>query len=146
MERYRAVASAVDYDDSRYEIGEEFDADPEHMAQLLELGIVELADATARPGGEGTDDGGGGAPSGGSPSSGGGPSRTRDELVREGVDALVAEADARREKGEEPLEEHWTKSGKPDVGALRVRTGLRDLSAQERDAAWAAALEDEGAE
>ena len=146
MERYRAVESAVDYDDSRYEIGEEFDADSEAMAEHLELGIVELANAAAHASvEEGTDDGSGGTSAGGSPSSGGEASRTRDELVREAIDSLVAEAEARIENGQERLEEHWTKGGKPDVKALRVRSGIADLSASERDAAWDAMQADEDA-
>ena len=33
-------------------------------------------------------------------------------------------------------EGHWTKSGKPEVWALEAATGLKDISAAERDAAW----------
>ena len=33
---------------------------------------------------------------------------------------------------------HWTKSGKPEVGALRAAARLGDISAAERDAAWEA--------
>ncbi len=35
-------------------------------------------------------------------------------------------------------EDHWTKSGRPEVAALRAATGLADVGAAERDAAWAA--------
>ncbi len=37
---------------------------------------------------------------------------------------------------EEGNEAHWTNSGKPEVRALREATGLDDVSAAERDAAW----------
>jgi hypothetical protein len=33
---------------------------------------------------------------------------------------------------------HWTKAGKPEVAALERITGLTDISAAERDAAWEA--------
>jgi len=33
--------------------------------------------------------------------------------------------------------DHWTKSGRPEVRALEAATGLTDISAAERDAAWA---------
>ena len=35
-------------------------------------------------------------------------------------------------------DDHWTRAGKPEVAALRAATGLDDVSAAERDAAWAA--------
>ena len=34
--------------------------------------------------------------------------------------------------------DHWTRAGKPEVAALRAATGLDDVTAAERDAAWAA--------
>ena len=34
--------------------------------------------------------------------------------------------------------DHWTRSGKPEVRALERLTGLSDISAAERDAAYAA--------
>ena len=37
---------------------------------------------------------------------------------------------------EEGNEAHWTEDGKPDVFALRKVSGLKDVSATERDAAW----------
>ena len=32
--------------------------------------------------------------------------------------------------------EHWTQAGRPEIRALAARTGLRDISAAERDVAW----------
>ena len=37
---------------------------------------------------------------------------------------------------EEGNEAHWTKGGLPEVRALQAATGLADVSAAERDAAW----------
>ena len=37
---------------------------------------------------------------------------------------------------EEGNEAHWTKGGLPQVDALEGATGLADVSAAERDAAW----------
>lgn len=34
-------------------------------------------------------------------------------------------------------DDHWTRAGKPEVAALRAATGLDDVTAAERDAAWA---------
>ena len=34
--------------------------------------------------------------------------------------------------------DHWTRTGKPEVAALRAATGLDAVTAAERDAAWAA--------
>ena len=34
--------------------------------------------------------------------------------------------------------DHWTKSGKPEVRALEAATGLKNLTAAERDTVWAA--------
>ena len=39
---------------------------------------------------------------------------------------------------EEGNEDHWTKDGRPEVKALKAATGLDDITAAERDAAWAA--------
>ena len=39
---------------------------------------------------------------------------------------------------EEGNEDHWTRDGKPEVRALRAATGLDDITAAERDEAWAA--------
>ena len=46
----------------------------------------------------------------------------------------IADAIATLEPGRA---DHWTRSGKPEVAALRAATGLGDLSAAERDAVWA---------
>ncbi|WP_419737934.1 hypothetical protein [Ruegeria sp.] len=40
--------------------------------------------------------------------------------------------------------DHWTRGGKPEVRALAQITGLRDIRAAERDAAWEAAQAAEG--
>ena len=37
---------------------------------------------------------------------------------------------------EEGNEAHWTKAGKPECKALEEATGLKDVSAAERDAVW----------
>ena len=34
--------------------------------------------------------------------------------------------------------DHWTRDGRPEVRALRAASGLADITAGERDAAWAA--------
>lgn len=34
-------------------------------------------------------------------------------------------------------EDHWTKGGKPEVRALEATTGLKNISAAERDRVWA---------
>ena len=34
-------------------------------------------------------------------------------------------------------EDHWTRDGRPEVRALREASGLADVTAAERDAAWA---------
>ena len=39
---------------------------------------------------------------------------------------------------EEGNKEHWTEGGQPDVFALRKATGIKDVSADERDAAFEA--------
>ena len=39
---------------------------------------------------------------------------------------------------EEGNPDHWTKSGKPEVRTLETATGLKDLTATERDTVWAA--------
>ena len=111
MERYEVVGCAVGHGGSRYEVGEVLEAGPEDMAQLLSLGIV----AEAADGGESPPD----APEPGS----------RAAAVDAAVAAMAAD-DPR-------VPEHWTAGGKPDVRTLRVRSGLADLSAQERDEAWA---------
>ena len=41
---------------------------------------------------------------------------------------------------------HWTKAGMPTVEALEVAAGLQEVSAAERDAAWAAFLADDSQE
>ena len=46
----------------------------------------------------------------------------------------IADAIATLEPGRA---DHWTRSGKPEVAALRAATGLSDLSAAERDTVWA---------
>ena len=33
--------------------------------------------------------------------------------------------------------DHWTKDGKPQVEALEAASGIKDITAAERDAAWA---------
>ena len=43
------------------------------------------------------------------------------------TDAAIADLDPER---------HFTKSGKPDLDALRDRAGIADLTAAERDRAW----------
>ena len=45
---------------------------------------------------------------------------------------------------EEGNSDHWTKSGKPEVRALEAAAGFKDISAAERDAAWAAHRERRG--
>ena len=39
---------------------------------------------------------------------------------------------------EEGNPDHWTRSGKPEVRALEAATGLKNLTAAERDAVWVA--------
>ena len=53
------------------------------------------------------------------------PQPTREERILEGVGKLDPEN-----------EDHFTKSGVPDVSALREASGVDDVSAAERDAAW----------
>ena len=48
--------------------------------------------------------------------------------------AVIAEATAGLEEGNP---DHWTKSGKPEIRALEVVTDFNDISAAERDVAWA---------
>lgn len=45
---------------------------------------------------------------------------------------------------EEGNEEHWTRDKRPQVSAIEAATGLRDVSAAERDAAWAEYLKAAG--
>ena len=45
---------------------------------------------------------------------------------------------------EEGNPDHWTRSGKPEVRALEGATGLKNLSAAERDTVWAAYQEQAG--
>lgn len=113
MERYEVVGCAVRYGGSRYEVGEVLEAEPEDMAQLLGMDIVVPAAGDGSP-----------PPPAGAPEPG---SRAA------AVDAALAGMAA----DDPPVPEHWTAAGKPDVRALRTRAGLPDISAQERDEAWA---------
>ena len=64
-----------------------------------------------------------------------------------GRDPLIARAEqllGAIEGLEEGNADHWTKSGKPDVRALEAVTGFTDLTAAERDAAWALYREQAG--
>ena len=38
-------------------------------------------------------------------------------------------------------DEHWTKSGKPDLNALRREAGMDDITGAERDREWLAAAD-----
>lgn len=62
-----------------------------------------------------------------------------------GTDGPGAGADARVQRAAAAIDElapgdpsHWTQAGKPEVAALRRVSGVHDLTAAERDAAWAA--------
>ena len=61
------------------------------------------------------------------------PEGGREAAIREAIAALDPD------RGEE-----WMKAGRPDLAVLRSRSGLADLSAQERDAVWKA-IQQEGA-
>lgn len=58
-------------------------------------------------------------------SPGAGDPESRGARIRAAVEAL-----------EPDRPDHWTKSGMPNVEALRELSGLADVSAAERDAAW----------
>ncbi len=112
-----AVRSPAQRGRRRYEPGETIALDDAEAAPLLAAGVVEAPpDAAPETAGE-ADAGDAGA----------GADPARAERVRAAVAGL-----------EPGREEHWTKSGKPEVAALRAATGMADVSAAERDAAWAA--------
>lgn len=115
--RWRAELSAVAYDDTRYEVGEEFDAPAEDMAQLEAAGVVVPADPSGKP--------------------------VRNEDRSSAAAAAIADLVAEREgyaDDDARREAHWTKGGKPRLPVVRTRTGLRDLTGMELDDAWAAHL------
>ena len=58
--------------------------------------------------------------------------------AEEGREAALRAAIAGLEPGRD---DHWTRDGRPEVRALREASGLDDVSAAERDAAWAARRE-----
>ena len=75
------------------------------------------------------------------------PEEVRDFLRRASEDPEIrAKAEPALDRRQELLaaigaleygnEAHWTKSGAPEVRALREATGLDDISAAERDAVW----------
>ncbi len=98
------------------------------IAVLIERGIV-------APAADAGDDAGTGTATG-TPAPAGG--------AGEGREARLLAAIAGLEEGNP---DHWTQDGRPEVRALKAATGLADLTAAGRDAAWAAYREArEGAE
>ena len=109
--RYEVI-DRLDLDGRRYEAGTTVELTPEVAAPLI------AADVVADPMDTAAD---------ASPAPAGGAEGGREADLH----AAIAGLDLRSD-------DHWTRDGRPEVRALREATGLDDVSAAERDAAWAA--------
>ncbi len=107
MPRY-TVLDRVHHDGTEYEAGAAIALPETEAAPLIAVGVImaEAPETTERP------------PEGGE---------------GQGREAALLAAIAGLEKGNP---DHWTRDGKPEVRALRAATGLGDIGAAERDAAW----------
>ena len=114
--RYRVI-TPVERDGQRHEPGVVLDLPSGSAGQLIAVGAVAPAQAAADPdtASLATDGGGDGAED----------TRCGDLAA---ACAALDPADASR----------WTRSGVPKLAALRAASGLSDITAAERDAAWAA--------
>ena len=120
--RLRAV-EPVQYNRQRHAPGAVFAVDAHTAARLIEDGDAERVT-----------DAGAGAPSAldGTDKAGAG----RSDAANTDRQAALIAAMAQLEPGHR---DHWTGAGKPEIRALSALTGLRDITAAERDAVWAAA-------
>ncbi len=125
MGTYR-VLSPVKYAGRRWEVGEAVSLTDDDAEALLESGVVE-ATAEAAAAGQ--------AASSTGSQEGGVPEASREERLRAAIIEL---------KPEDKDPEQWTKSGKPEVRALESMSGLEDVTAAERDAAWSAYRGEQG--
>ena len=114
-ERLYRVLSPVHDGERRCEPGDEISLDIADDDPLLTDGVVEVADADS-----------------GLQSNGGEDKQARAARLMAAIGALAS--DQRRQ------ETDWTASGKPRTEALEAVSGLEDVRAAERDAAWEAYL------
>ncbi len=111
------VSSPLDHDQREYAPGEVVDLDATAAEPLLAAGVIEALPTASLP--EATD---------------ATDARTADGEGDDRTAALFAAISAL----EPGREDHWTTSGKPEVRALNAAPGLGNVTAAERDAAWAA--------
>ena len=109
MPRY-TVLDRVHHDGTEYEAGAAIALPETEAAPLIAVGVImaEAPETTERP------------PEGGE-------GQGREAALLAAIDGL--------EKGNP---DHWTKAGKPEVRALEAATDLGNITAAERDDAWAA--------
>ena len=110
------VEGNIRHDGDRYGAGDVIDLDERTAKSLIAAGVLQ------------------GPPSDEERGAGEGEGLDRDDAIRKAINGL-----------EDGNQAHWTRSGKPDVNALRSATGIEDISAAERDEAWERHADSEGA-
>ncbi len=114
------VLSPLDHDLRRYAPGETVGLDAAAAEPLLAAGVIEALTGAAAP-------------------EAGAEEEVLPARTAGGGEGARAAALLAAIPGLEPgNEDHWTKSGRPEVRALEAATGLGGVTAAERDTAWAA--------
>ena len=107
MAKIYTVLSPVLRDGKRFDPGSTIGLTPEHAAPLIEAGAIKAVEGAAL-----------------------------DKIMKRSPQDRLAVAVRAIGKLEVGNPDHWTKDGKPQVEALEAASGIKDISAAERDEAW----------